>query len=77
MTAMSSSTNTTSFGSIFGKIWQQLINFLDAQNELKIWQKRDRGNIYWKVYNPKNGQFAYFASENEVRIWIEQQLYKA
>ncbi|NJK47842.1 hypothetical protein HC931_06375 [Candidatus Gracilibacteria bacterium] len=74
---MSSSNNTTSLTSIFGKIWQQLINFLDAQNELKIWQKCDRGNIYWKVYNPKNGQFAYFSSENEVRIWIEQQLYKA
>jgi hypothetical protein len=72
---MSSSDDTTSFFSIFSKIWQQLINFLDSQNELKIWQKRDRGSVYWKVYNPKNGQSACFASENEVRIWIEQQLY--
>jgi len=74
---MSSSLKRSYFSIFISKIWQKLDNILTINDDLKIWQKRDRfGNIYWQAYNPKTRKFVGFASEKEVRIWIEQQLYR-
>lgn len=58
---------------------QSLIKFLDSTSnyqEPKINQKCDRqGNIYWQIYDPVTRQYASFASEKEVRIWLEKRYY--
>jgi hypothetical protein len=59
------------------KFWQQLSSLVTVNDNLQIWQKRDRfGHSYWKIYDPKTRQFTYLASETEVRMWIEQKLYR-
>jgi hypothetical protein len=74
---MADSLKLSSFFLLIKKIWKNLSNIFFSNNELKIWQKRDRfGNIYWQAYNPYTRNFVCFASEMEVRIWIEQQLYR-
>ncbi len=55
-----------------------LVKTLSQERELKAWQKTDRrGNTYWNVYNPVTDKTAQFASEAEVRIWLEQQYYRS
>ena len=59
---------------------QSLIKFLDSAywgREPKISQKCDRkGNIYWQIYDPVTRQYTSFASEKEVRIWLEKRYYR-
>lgn len=74
---MASSLKLSSLPILISKIWQTFSKILIIDDNLKIWQKCDRfGNLYWQAYNPKTRNFVYFASETEVRIWIEQQLYR-
>lgn len=55
------------------RLRQFLVNALMQRNEPKIWQKRDRaGNTWWYVHNPVIGRTVCLASEEEVRIWLEQ-----
>jgi hypothetical protein len=74
---MVSAIDLSSVAALMGKLWQQLSRIVIINDNLQIWQKRDRfGNTYWQVYNPRTRQFTSFASETEVRMWIEQQLYR-
>lgn len=57
-------------------ICKSLAKVLLAIDEPQIWQKADgQGDIYWKVYDPVTGRTAYFGSEAEVHIWLEQRYY--
>lgn len=54
-------------------IWKY---FTLSSLEPKIWQKCDRrGNSYWLVRDPVTGRSAHFASEQEVRVWLEKRYY--
>jgi hypothetical protein len=51
-------------------------NLLITQSKLKIWQEKDRaGNEVWKVYDSRKNCTVYLASEEEVRIWIDNSFY--
>ncbi len=55
------------------KIWQLITDCLFSQAELEIREIYDRsGNLWWYVYDPVTGRFAWLDSEDEVRIWIEK-----
>lgn len=58
---------------------QSLVKFFDSAShdrEPKISQKRDRnGSTYWLLYDPVTRQYTSFASEEEVRIWLEKRYY--
>ncbi len=55
---------------------QRLIHWLATKPELTVKQKVDRsGNVFWYVYDPTTERTAYLASEEEVRIWIEERFY--
>jgi hypothetical protein len=57
-------------------IWQFLVDILFQDNELKVWEKKDKqGNIYWKIYHPATGNTVYLASEQEARIWIDRYVF--
>lgn len=59
---------------------QSLIKFLDSTSnhqEPKIAQRCDRqGHTYWQIYDPVTRQYTSFASEKEVRIWLEKRYYR-
>jgi hypothetical protein len=56
-----------------GRYWQTLIDGFSRQPELRIRQRRDlQGNLWWIVDDPITNQSAQLASEDEVRLWIEQ-----
>ncbi|MGJ5673197.1 MAG: hypothetical protein ACR9NN_06230 [Nostochopsis sp.] len=55
------------------KIWQKLINYLVASQELQVRQKIDRhGNLYWQAYDPTTGKSFMSGSESDILAWIEQ-----
>lgn len=60
--------------------WQKLQDWLYdwfiATNEPKIKLQRSRtGLVYWSVYDPVSRDRVRFASEAEVRTWLEQRYY--
>lgn len=61
----------------FKNFWQKVVNYLNTNNELQIWQSSDRyGRKWWNAYDPFTGRIAKRDSENEMRVWIEQRYYQ-
>lgn len=59
----------------FAKVWQSVIRYFTTQDEPKIWQSKDWfGHSWWNVYLPKTGQTARFNSEDEIQVWLEENL---
>jgi hypothetical protein len=53
-------------------LWQNAIAAPTQEPQLKIWQKQDRyGHIHWHANDPSMGKSVSFASELEMRRWIE------
>lgn len=56
------------------KVGQYLLNFLSGDTDIRVRQTSDElGNCHWDVYDPSTGKSASFASEQEVRIWLDQR----
>ncbi|MBD3886632.1 hypothetical protein IFO70_33755 [Phormidium tenue FACHB-886] len=60
----------------------RLLKFLSdnslRNSEPRIWQVRDRsGNTYWRAYDLMSGRSLVCSTEQEVRIWLEQVLYRS
>jgi hypothetical protein len=61
---------------IWSGVYQSLLSLFVGQSEPRIWQSIDRtGATVWHVHDPANGYSAYFGSETEVRIWLDQRYY--
>jgi len=57
-------------------IWNVLVNALIASNEPQVWSSTDwSGYTWWHIYFPKNGQTIRLSSEEEVRVWLEENLH--
>ncbi|MEB3210449.1 MAG: hypothetical protein VKL39_03815, partial [Leptolyngbyaceae bacterium] len=52
---------------------QILIDLLDASDELRIYYETSGHSQVWKVYDPVAGRLHRFATEDEVRVWLEQR----
>lgn len=66
---------TNEFKNWLIKVGQSIVRFLTTQDELKIWQSKDWfGHSWWNVYIPKTEQRVRLNSEEEVRIWLEENL---
>jgi hypothetical protein len=64
------------FFHFLSRVWQNLANQIFTTPDLQVRQTRDRfGNSKWRVYDPFTEQSNSFASEDEVRAWIEQHYY--
>ncbi|GFE71787.1 hypothetical protein [Chroococcus sp. FPU101] len=62
-----------SFWTKLSNIGQNFSQFFNTSLELQVWRMVDQnGNIWWSAYNPKNGQSVKRISEEQMRIWIEQ-----
>jgi hypothetical protein len=56
----------------FDQIWQKLAKALFDQPEPTIWQIPDSdGYVWWYVYDSASGRSYWFASEEEVRVWLD------
>jgi hypothetical protein len=56
---------------------QRIWKALTSEPQLKVWQSKDHaGNVWYRVYDPKTGRTACLASEEEVRMWIEESFYR-
>ncbi|MBD2459507.1 hypothetical protein H6G89_00480 [Oscillatoria sp. FACHB-1407] len=54
-----------------------MTKLLTCSSEPHVWQERDRhGNLTWRIYEPSTNRSATFASEEEVRIWLEKRYYR-
>lgn len=59
------------------QIWRSLLQQLLKGNEPQVRQARDRsGKIRWRVYDPVSGRSHVCLSEQEVRMWLEEVLYR-
>ena len=60
----------------FQNLKKAITNYLNNYTEPKVWQSiSDQGDIIWHIYYPKTGRSGSFTSEEEARIWIEEQYY--
>lgn len=54
--------------------WQRVANFMTGPNEPQIYTRRDRrGNVYFRLYDPRTDQHRVFNSEEDIRIWFDQR----
>jgi hypothetical protein len=64
------------FWSAIGNALHVLFARIANGDEPRIWQKRDRnGQLVWHVYDPATSRASQFASEAEVRSWLDQRYY--
>jgi hypothetical protein len=54
------------------QFWQGLVRVLTCGQEPRIWERTDRGNTHWYIYDPTTGQTVCLPSEKEVRMWLDQ-----
>ena len=59
--------------SILKSIGNSLLAALTEESQLRVWQTVERdGNICWHVYDSRTEQSIQLASEQEVRVWIDE-----
>jgi hypothetical protein len=58
-------------------VWQQMAqaigNWFNTSPEPRIRHKYQAGQSYWQVYDPTTQRSERFATEQEVRVWLEQR----
>jgi hypothetical protein len=53
-----------------------VVESVTSRATLQIWKKTDGiGHTWWYVYDPATHRTHYFASEREVRVWLEARYY--
>ncbi|MEB3355716.1 MAG: hypothetical protein VKK04_03155 [Synechococcales bacterium] len=60
--------------SFWTNFWTAFINLAAGKREPIVEMRRDRqGNVFYTVYDPTTGQRTVCASEQEVRVWLEER----
>ncbi|NJN85960.1 MAG: hypothetical protein HC881_06160 [Leptolyngbyaceae cyanobacterium SL_7_1] len=58
-------------GSILRNLWQHWLALM-TKNEPQISQTVDaKGQISWRIYDPRTGRSTTCESEQEVRVWLD------
>jgi len=58
-------------------IWQALLTYSLTNPELRVWTTTDAtGQLVWKVHDPVTQARMEFASEQDLRIWLEERYYQ-
>ena len=62
------------FLSRFRGVWQWIVQVTVGNNELQIWQTKDRdGYQWWHMYDQTTGRYSIATSENELRELIDRR----
>lgn len=65
----------TKFITWLKRVWRFIGGTINNQ-EPKVWERRHHdGTLYYRTYDPISGQSLDYASEDEVRLWLEQLPY--
>ena len=63
--------------SLVSRTFQALVATLSSGNDPQIKLKYSpSGHEYWHVYDPTTGKAETFATEADVRVWIEQRYHQ-
>ncbi len=63
--------------SLVSRIFQALVAKLSSGNDPQIKLRYSpSGHEYWHVYDPTNGKAEIFATEADVRVWVEQRYHQ-
>ncbi|MCU0533438.1 MAG: hypothetical protein MUD14_06040 [Hydrococcus sp. Prado102] len=66
--------NKPSFWSRIEQLWELMFESSIGLRELQVSSERDRwGNTLWSAYDPLTGRSISQITEEQMRIWIEQQ----
>lgn len=61
-------------------ILKDIRNFLLSAfkgSQLQLWQTVDSdGNIYWNGYDPQTNQSIQLATEEELRVWVDESVFR-
>lgn len=58
-------------------IWQSLLSSISGSAELRVWKAANpAGQLVWKIYDPVTQIRNEFASELDLRIWLEERYYQ-
>ncbi len=67
---------TLSLKSSFLAGWRFIRQSIAVNQEPQVWQRRDRdGNFGWYAYDPISQRSLHCATEDEVRLWLDQLPY--
>ena len=67
----------SSLSATFTYLGKAFLEGLTAEPELRVWHETDRqGNTWWYAYDPLTRRSTRQASEDDLRIWIEQRYYQ-
>ncbi|MEO0408565.1 MAG: hypothetical protein AAF289_14555 [Cyanobacteria bacterium P01_A01_bin.135] len=59
---------------VLSGIKNAIFSLVDTNQEPRIIAIRDRsGQLQWRVYDPVSGYTGTFASEDAVRVWLDQR----
>lgn len=67
--------NGMMFAKTLGQLWHRFAEKIAVDTEPHVWKTRDHGHTAWHAYDPNTGNSADFASEGEVRVWLEERYY--
>jgi hypothetical protein len=59
--------------SIWNQIGQTFRHWLNTSPEPRVRMKYHAGQTYWQVYDPTTQRSEQLATEQEVRVWLEQR----
>jgi hypothetical protein len=58
--------------SVLKRTWTYLFSFLTRKAEIRVRRASNHsGGTWWNVYDPQTRKTYQFASEAEVRIWLD------
>lgn len=63
-------------GRLFTQLGTGVINWLTVGSMPRISKQAQGEAEVWKAYDPVTNRTAYFDSENDLRIWIEERYYQ-
>ncbi len=64
----------TTLGERIQAAWHRLAEFWRDRTDIQIWRSHERnGETHWHVFDPQTDHTDNFASEAEMRIWIDER----
>jgi len=63
------------FGKAINRAWHRFAETIAVDTEPHVWKTMSHGHARWHTYDPNTGSATDFASEDEVRIWLEERYY--
>jgi hypothetical protein len=64
------------FKQLLTTVGERTMRFLTGSTELRIWQRHQNGRSIWFTHDPVTNRTRSFASEQDVRNWLDRRYYE-